>query len=195
MQENPSGSTFLQLGQISDMNTVVMGQSVHINLVYLLAVALVWALIYYVVYAAIAIARDSSLICWGIGPLGLTVIALRKPAARQIILQFTAAGLALACVADVSLFLAHPGPITGLSETVSAELTVIAAIVAVATVIRALANLRARRFPLWGEARVLASVQRSVATGAVLFFTPMGRAFLRDRFGATPGEFIQTMRS
>ncbi|HUY75314.1 MAG TPA: hypothetical protein VMV29_00985 [Ktedonobacterales bacterium] len=195
IQGTPTGSTYMQLGQVSDINVMIMGQSVHINLLYLLAVALGWALVYYVVYAATAIARDSSLICWGVGPLGLTVVTLRRPAGRQLALQFASAGLALACVADVSLFLTHPGPITGLSETVGAELGVIALIVALATGARALANLRARRFPLWGEARVLAAVQRSVATGAVLFFTPTGRVFLRERFGATPGEFIQTMRS
>jgi len=184
----------MQLGQVSDINMMFMGQNIHINLLYLLAVALGWTLVYYVVYAATA-ARDSSLICWGVGPLGLTVVTLRKPASRQLALQFASAGLALASVADVSLFLTHPSPITGFGETIGAELTTIALIVAIATGARALANLRARRFPLWGEARVLASVQRSVATGAVLFFTPVGRAFLRERYGATPGEFIQTMRS
>lgn len=195
IQGTPSGSTYLQLGQVTDINAMIMGQSVHINLLYFLAVALGWALVYYVVYAATAIARDSSLICWGVGPLGLTVVTLRRPAGRQVALQFVSAGLALACAADVSLFLTHPGPITGLGETVGAELAVIALIVVIASGVRALANLRARRFPLWGEARVLAAVQRGVATGAVLFFTPTGRAFLRERFGATPGEFIQTMRS
>ncbi len=192
LQESPTGLTFLQFGQLHDL---VVGQSAHINLLYFAVVALSWALVYYVVYWAVAIARDASLICWGVGPLGLTVVTLRRPAPRQLALQFVSAGLALACVADVSLFLAHPGPITGLSETISAELGVIALVVAVATVLRLLANIRARRFPVWGEARVLVAVQRSVATGAVLFFTPTGRTFLRERFGATPGEFIQTMRS
>lgn len=192
MQISPSGAAFLQLGQVNDL---VMGQNAHINVLYLLAVALGWALVYYVVYWGTAIARDSSLICWGVGPLGLTVVSLRRPASRQLLLQFLSAGLAVACVADVSLFLARPGPITGLSVTIPTELSVIALIVLLATVLRLLWNLRARRFPLWGEARVMAAVQRSVATGAVLFFTPTGRAFLRERFGATPGEFIQTMRS
>jgi hypothetical protein len=54
--------------------------------------------------------------------------------------------------------------------------------------------IRARRYPLWGEARVMAQVQRSQATGATIIFTALGRSFLRDRFGVTPGEFTRMVR-
>jgi hypothetical protein len=66
--------------------------------------------------------------------------------------------------------------------------------VALLTVWRILGLLRERRFPLWGEARVLATIQRTRATGALIFFTTLGKTFLRERFGATPGEFLRTAR-
>ncbi|HLY31254.1 MAG TPA: hypothetical protein VKQ36_09505 [Ktedonobacterales bacterium] len=167
----------------------------HINLFYLVLVTLGWVLVYQAIYWALAIVRDPSLICWGVGPFGLIIVTLRKPGPGLRLIQLVAAGLALASVADASLFLARPGPITGLSQTPLAELGVVALVVALATGVRLLANVRMQRFPLWGEARVLATVQQNVARGAILVFTPLGRAFLRERFGATPGEFIQTMRS
>ena len=169
--------------------------SVHINTVYLVGVALVWLLVYHVAYAVTAIARDPSLICWGVGPLGFTVIGMRRPRWRQVAARLFFAGVALGVVAFISLFVAQPAPISGLPPLLPDRLAVIAALVALATILRLVGNVRDWRFPLWGEARVLASVQHSLATGAVLFFTPQGRAFLRDRFGATPNEFLQTIRS
>jgi hypothetical protein len=40
----------------------------------------------------------------------------------------------------------------------------------------------------------MAQVQRSQATGATIVFTTLGRAFLRNRFGVTPGEFTRMVR-
>lgn len=169
--------------------------SLHVNMLYLIAMALIWLLIYHIAYAITAIARDRSLVCWGVGPFGFTVIGMRRPGWGQMAARLVCAGVALGVAAFVSLFIVQPAPITGLPLMFSDRLTLIAALVVMATILRLVANLRDWRFPLWGEARVLANVQRSIATGAVLFFTPLGRAFLRDRFGATPNEFLQTIRS
>ncbi len=175
--------------------TMAISSGAHINLLSLALMIVVWLIVYHGVYWALAIARNPSLICWGVGPFGLIVIALRQPGRGLRLAQFVAAGLALASVADVSLFVARPEPITGLDQSPLSELGVVFAVVALATLLRLAANARLRRFPLWGEARVLAGVQRNIARGAVLIFTPLGRAFLRERFNATPNEFIQTMRS
>lgn len=169
--------------------------SLHINTVYLIVVMLIWLLIYHIVYAAVAIARDPSLICWGVGPFGFTVIGMRRPTWGQALVRLLVAGMALGVVAFISLFVARPAPISGLPQMLSDRLALVSALVALATILRVLGSVRDWRFPLWGEARVLASVQRSIATGAILFFTPLGRAFLRERFGATPNEFLQTIRS
>jgi hypothetical protein len=73
-------------------------------------------------------------------------------------------------------------------------LAVVLVPVAAVTLGRLLGILRDVHLPLWGEARVLARVQRSAVTGALIFFTPAGRTFLHDRFNATPGEFVRMLR-
>ncbi len=169
--------------------------SIHIiNPLYLTGVILVWFAVYHLAYSLIAIARDRSLVCWSIGPLGINAITLREPPAMQVIIQLICAALAVAGATYTSLYLLMPPPIAGLQQTVSAQLVAIAIPVALLTLWRLLGILRERRFPLWGEARVLASIQRSRATGALVVFTAMGRNFLRERFGATPGEFLRTAR-
>ena len=79
--------------------------------------------------------------------------------------------------------------------TGAAILAAVVAPVAVVTVIALLAQARARRYALWGEAHVLSAAQRATTLGVALVFTPLGRAFLHDRFNATPSEFLQTIRS
>ncbi len=41
---------------------------------------------------------------------------------------------------------------------------------------------------------MLTAVQRGLATGARIYFTATGRAYLRERFGATPREFLSMVR-
>lgn len=50
------------------------------------------------------------------------------------------------------------------------------------------------RFPLWGEARILDRLSRSQSTGNFIYFTPVGRAYIQDRFGTTPEDFLQLVR-
>jgi hypothetical protein len=168
--------------------------SIHINPIYLTAVILAWFAIYHLAYALIGIARDRSLVGWSIGPLGINAITMRQPPVSQVIIQLASAAVAVAGISYASLYLLIPPPIAGLQQTVSAQLVAVAIPVALLTFWRLLGILREWRFPLWGEARVLASIQRSRATGAVVVFTAMGRTFLRERFGATPGEFLRTAR-
>jgi len=166
----------------------------QINPAYLLSVLLVWLVIYHFVYWLTALARDPSLVCWSVGPLGLRVVPLREPSAGQRLLQLFLAGAVLAAVAYTTLFALKPPPIVGLEPTLEGRAIAVLIPVAAFTIYRLAAIFREHRFPLWGEAGVMASVQRSLATGAVVFFTPAGRAFLRDRFGATPTEFRRMVR-
>ncbi len=168
---------------------------VHLNPISLALAAVCWLLVYHLAYRLTLILRDPSLICWGVGPLGMTAISLRKPRASLLLGQFAYAALAMACVVYFSLFTAQPAPISGLPHTGGAMLMVVAAPVAVVTLVAALAHARGRRYTLWGEAGVLSLAQRATTLGVALYFTPLGRAFLHDRFNATPSEFIQTIRS
>lgn len=168
---------------------------VHLNPVYLVIAVATWLFIYHVAFRVALILRDTSLVCWGVGPLGMTTISLRQPRARLSVAQFLYAALAMGSVVYFSLFVMDPAPVAGLPHTGSAILVAVVAPVALVTLIALLAKARGRLYPLWGEAGVLSAVQRATTLGFVLYFTPLGRAFLHDRFNATPSEFIQTIRS
>jgi len=168
---------------------------IHINPFYLTLAALACLLAYHLAYRFAVILRDPSLVYWGVGPLGVTAVTLRRPRASLRLAQFVYGAIAMAVALYLALFVARPAPVTGLTSNSETLLVAIAAPVALVTLVALVAQLWARRYPLWGEARVLSAAQRSLALGSALFFTPLGRAFLHDRFNATPSEFIQIIRS
>ncbi len=167
---------------------------IRIHALYLASVLLLWLATYHVAYWLAAIARDPDLVCLGVGPFGLSIISLREPPPRRVLAQFVFAALVLACVTYASLFVVQPPPIAGLDRAPSARLVAVLVPVAALSASRLFSVVRDRLYPIWGEARVLAGVQRGLATGARIYFTPAGRAFLRDRFGATPHEFLRMVR-
>jgi hypothetical protein len=166
----------------------------HVHVVYLASILLLWLATYHAAYWLIAITRDPDLVCLSIGPFGVSIISLREPPVRRVLAQLVFAALALACVAYVSLFLVQPPPIAGLDRAPTAALVAIAVPVVALTATRLYGLIRDHLYPLWGEARVMTGVQRALATGARIYFTPSGRAFLRERFGATPHEFLRMVR-
>ncbi len=168
---------------------------IHINPLYLTMTALACLLVYHIAYRLAVILREPSLVYWGVGPLGMTAVTLRRPRASLRLSQFVYGALAMASALYLALFVAHPAPVTGLTSNGATMLVAVVAPVAVVTLVALVTQLWARRYPLWGEARVLSAAQRSLALGSALFFTPLGRAFLHDRFNATPSEFIQIIRS
>lgn len=161
---------------------------------YLLTIIALWLAAYHVAYWMVAIVRDPSLICWSVGPFGVTVVSLRQPPRRLLVSQLAIAAIVLASLAYTSLFLITPQPIPGLSRSLTTQVIAVAIPVGVVTLARLIGIVRDYRSPLWGEARVLTGVQRSLATGARIYFTPVGRAFLRERFDATPHEFLRMVR-
>lgn len=166
----------------------------NIHLVYFAAIILLWFAVYHVAYWAVALARDPTLVCWSVGPFGVSVVSLREPPALRVLAQLAVAALALGAISYASLFALQPPPIAGLSQAPRAQLAIVAIPVAALTLVRVAGLIRERRHPLWGEARVLTGVQRSLATGARIYFTTHGRAYLRERFHATPPEFLRMVR-
>lgn len=168
--------------------------SIQINLVYLASVVVIWLLVYHVTYWLTETLTDPSLVCWSVGPLGLAAISLREPRLGRLFSQFLISGFVLGALTYACLFTLQPPPIVGLEQDPASRAIAATIPVLALSLIQLLGEMRARRFPLWGEARVMAQVQRSQATGATIVFTALGRAFLRDRFGATPGEFTRMVR-
>jgi hypothetical protein len=167
---------------------------IEINPLYFVSALVAWVVIYHVVSSFFAIARASSLICWSVGPLGIKVMQLREPPLGQRVAQFVAAAVAMALAVYVSLYVLRPRPIMGLGGSPEERLITVAVPVLLVMAAHFFVVLREHHFPLWGEARVLAHVQRSLATGARVIFTPAGRVFVRERFGATPNEFLRMVR-
>lgn len=168
--------------------------AIHVRPIYFTSVIVLWLLAYHVAYWSVAIARDSSLVCWSIGPFGISTVSLREPRASRLLAQLCFAAVVVACLTYASLFVIDPAPIDGLQHTLIVQGLAIAIPVVALTAAHLLGIIREQCFPLWGEARVLAGVQRSVATRARVYFTPSGRAFLHERFGATPHEFLRMVR-
>jgi len=168
--------------------------NLQIHTLYLAATILLWIAVYYAAYWLVALARDPALVCMSVGPLGVSVISLREPPRGRLLAQLTCAAVAVVGAAYVSLFLVVPPPIGGLDRSLSARLVAVCIPALAISATRLLSILRDRRYPLWGEARMLTAVQRGLATGARIYFTATGRAYLRERFGATPREFLSMVR-
>ena len=168
--------------------------TVHIHTLYFVAVVALWLAVYHLTYWLTAIAREPSLVCLGVGPLGVTVVSLRQPPILRVAAQLAVAACVLAAIVYANLYLVTPAPIAGLNHAFAQETIGVGLPVVVATATRLLFVLRDRRYPLWGEAGVLARVQRSLATGSRVYFTSAGKTFLRERFGATPREFLHMIR-
>lgn len=165
-----------------------------INPPYLAVIVIFWLVAYHLTYRLLSLAGDRSLVFWSVGPFGVSVVSLREPKALRVVAQLLAAGGVLAIVCYVTLYMLVPPPIAGLSQSPLDRLAVVGVTVAALTLAQLFGILRERRYPVWGEARVLSRAQRSVATGARIFFTRAGRAFLRERYGTTPGEFLTMVR-
>src|SRR6185312_10980934 len=52
---------------------------VQLNPIYLVVAVAAWLLVYHLTYRFALILRDPALVCWGVGPFGMTTISLRKP--------------------------------------------------------------------------------------------------------------------
>src|SRR5262249_1465762 len=167
---------------------------IRIHTIYLLSVLLLWVLVYHAAYWLIALARDSSLVCWTIALFGVSVVSLRQPTIWRLLAHLCGGALALACAAYTSLFLLVPPPIPGLDRSTSTHVLAVGIPVLLLSMLHLAGIIRERRHPLWADARVLSVVQRGVAPGARIYFTPTGRTFLRERFDVTPAEFMRMVR-
>ncbi len=167
---------------------------IRIQPLYLATVIALWIVFYHIVYWGVAIARDRSLVFWSVGPFGVTTASLHEPPAKRVVAQLGVAALALMLLAYINLFLIVPPPIIGLNSRLGSRVAAVIVPALILTAAQAFGLLRERVHPIWGEARVLARAQRSLATGARIYFTRAGRAFLHDRFGITPSEFLHMVR-
>jgi hypothetical protein len=157
-----------------------------------------WTLILWIglhegAYVLLGMTRRHTLLCWSIGPLGTGTTYVREPGWGFLLAQLLAPAALAALFLRFMLFQVLPPLILHLPSGVLAQVLIMALSLALTSGIRAALLLRDWRYPIWGEARLLRSIAWGRGTGAAIFFTAFGRAFLRERFQVTPREFLQTV--
>jgi hypothetical protein len=155
----------------------------------LIAFLLLWLLLFEGSHLLVALLRRDRLIGWAIGPLGITTMFLREPSRLSIILET----LIPAAISGVMLYIGCFTPLGPLSLphhlfVVVTVLLVGILITSSGDIINALCDLC---YPLWGEARLLRSIQLLRSSWATIHFTPFGRSYVRDHFHATPTDLLK----
>ena len=136
--------------------------------------------------------RNEPLIGWAVGPLGVSTLYLSEPSTLFILFNAIFPALVSACVLYIGLFTFLPSPIV-LPRTALVEILVIALGVLLTSMGDFLDALRDLRYPLWGEARILRSIQLLRASWTTIHFTPFGLSYLRDHFGSNPTDLLQAL--
>jgi hypothetical protein len=152
-----------------------------------------WIGLHEALYLLLGMLRRRILICWSIGPLGVATTYGREPGWGFLLAQLLTPAVLAALFLRFTLFQAMMPPIPNLPAGPLAQLLVVLVSLVLTSGIRAALLVRDWRYPTWGEARLLRSLAWRRVTGAAIFFTAFGRAFLLERFQVTPREFLQTV--
>jgi hypothetical protein len=173
---------------------MIVANPLTLQILPLLSLVLVWVISAQVALMLLAPLQRRSYVAWSLGLLGFVPITSSKPSAfvRFLVLILP---LALSALAGYEALMLMRGlPIKGLSDTLATRLWIASVGAVVLDLPRLAGAIREVRFPLWGEARVLDRVARSVALGNAIHFTAAGRVYISERFGATPEEFLRIVR-
>lgn len=150
---------------------------------------LIWVVLFVCTHILVTLLRRDQLIGWAVGPLGVTVMFVHEPSVLYIWLDVLFPALVSGCTLYIGLF-TPLSPVTFPHNPLLEVLTIAfgVCIASARDVKNALYDLR---YPLWGEARILRSIQSLRASWAKIHFTPFGSSYLNDHFGANPHELLQ----
>ncbi len=164
---------------------------IHItNVLGFIGFLLVWIVLYEVAKMLVLILRNDPLIGWAIGPLGISTLFLSEPPAAFIIFSALFPALVSGGILYFGLFTTFPEPIV-FPHHPFIEILVVAAGTLLTSTGDFLDVLRDLRHPLWGEARILRTLQSMRASWATIHFTAFGLSYLRDHFDSTPTDILQ----
>jgi hypothetical protein len=167
----------------------VVGLQIHsLQLFWLL---ILWTGLHEGTYLLLGMVRWRILICWSIGPLGIATTYEREPGRVFSLAQLLLPAALAALFLRFAFFQAVPPPILNLPHGTLAQVFTMLLSLALTSSARVVMLVRDWRYPIWGEARLLRSLSWRRATRTAIYFTTFGRAFLRERFHATPREFLQ----
>jgi hypothetical protein len=166
--------------------------SVHLaNLLGIVIFFVVWIVLFEGAHVLVMLLRHGPLIGWAVSPLGVTVMFLHEPSTLYIWLNV----LFPALVSGTVLYFGFFSPLAPIAipRQPLIEIAVIAVGVLLTSTVDFVNALSDFRYPLWGEARILRSIQFLRASWATIYFTPFGLSYLRDHFGSNPTDLLQVM--
>jgi hypothetical protein len=164
----------------------------HVHIIHplgLYVLLVLWLVLFKFTHIFVMLIRREPLIGWAIGPLGLTLMVLHEPSTLYIWLSVFFPALVSAAVLYSGLFTSL-SPIILPREPLVQIIIVVCGVLVTSTgdVVNALRDLQ---HPLWGEARILRSIQLLRATWAKIHFTPFGYSYVTDHFGSSPAELLK----
>jgi len=151
---------------------------------------ILWMILFMCAHMLVTLLRNDPLIAWAIGPLGVTTLFLHEPSTLYLLLDAIFPALVSAGVLYIGLFTFVASPIAFPRHSWIEFVVIVGGVLLISS--RDLLNLlRDLRYPLWGEARILRSLQFLRASWATIRFTPFGLSYLRDHFGFGPADILQ----
>ena len=157
----------------------------------LVAYVLLWIILVECARMLVRVLRNDPLVGWAVGPMGISTLYLTEPSPVFILFNALFPAVVSAFVLYVGLFTALPSPLA-LSRNVLVEIVVIILGVMLTSTGDFLDAVRDLRYPLWGEARILRSIQLLCAGWSTIHFTSFGHSYLREQFGANPADLLQS---
>lgn len=165
--------------------------SIHItSILGLVGFVVLWLALVECAKVLIALLRNDPLIGWAIGPFGITTLFLCEPATPFILFSALFPAVISGSILYFGLFSALPSPLT-LPHNLLIGMLVIGGGVLFTSTGNIANALRDLRHPLWGEARILRSIQYLRASWASIHFTTFGISYLRKQFGSNPTDLMQ----
>lgn len=160
------------------------------NILGLIGFLIVWIGLVECTKIVVVAVRNDPLIGWAIGPLGISTLYLCEPSPFFILLSVILPGLVSGAILYLGLFTSLPVPLALPHYPLVIGVVIVGGVVLTSArdIISALRDLR---YPLWGEARVLCTLQRLRASWATIHFTPFGLSYLREHFGSSPTELLR----
>ncbi|HTI13294.1 MAG TPA: hypothetical protein VL461_01835 [Dictyobacter sp.] len=157
----------------------------------LLMLLVLWVAFYELAHIVVVLVRHEPVIGWAIGPFGLTLMVLCEPSLLYLWIGFLFPALISGGVLYLGLFTMW-SPIDYLHDPVFKILLFAIGLLLTSTVdmIRVIRDVR---YPLWGEARVLRSIQLLPSLWTKIHFTPFGYSYVRTHFGFNPTELLQVL--
>jgi hypothetical protein len=165
---------------------------VHItNVLGLVMLLGIWLVLCELMHILVLVWRHEPLVGWAIGPFGLTLMSLREPSLLSIWLDV----IGPACISIGMLILGLFSPLSPIKLAAEPleKIVVVICGVLIANSVDFANALRDVRYPLWGEARVLRTMQLLRSNCLKIHFTPFGQSYVLTRFGSPPSELLQLL--